>query len=217
MIFERDPKYIAGQSRLIRSVLGWTQENLADAAGLSNRTVEKVESGRHVPDEQTLKLISRATGFDMKVFRKPTAEDEAAMNAEAQRAKTKIDVVPIAPVVSAADALATLNDGGVIRFDRSEVRGDEAMELAAEMQDWIGDVILGWSDISAVEQLSLARSFAEYCGQMRGLGFICFGGRHTEKLYDSTLSVGMFCLIPVEREKDTKYALVQMEGAWSKA
>jgi transcriptional regulator with XRE-family HTH domain len=30
-----------------------TQENLAEAAGLTTRTIEKVESARHRPDEQT--------------------------------------------------------------------------------------------------------------------------------------------------------------------
>ncbi len=60
-----DAKYIADRSRFIRKTLGWIQENLADAAGLTTRTVEKVESGRHVPNEQTLRSLARALGFDV--------------------------------------------------------------------------------------------------------------------------------------------------------
>ena len=56
---ERDPQYIADTLRRLRRMLGLTQENLAEAANVSTRTIEKSESGRHSPDEQTL-----ANGFD---------------------------------------------------------------------------------------------------------------------------------------------------------
>lgn len=41
---ERDPLYIAEQMKFIRKMHRLTQENLADAAGLSSRTIEKIES-----------------------------------------------------------------------------------------------------------------------------------------------------------------------------
>lgn len=217
MLYEPDPKHLAGRSRLIRKLRGWTQENLADAAGVSTRTVEKLESGRHAPDEQTLKLIARGAGFDLGVFRKPSPEEEAEVKAAMERAKTKTDVLPIAPVKSASDVLSALQGSGAVRFDPSQVAGDEAMALAAEMQDWIDDVMLAWSDFLAVDQLHLARDFANNCERMRRLGFVCFAGRHKEKVYGTTLHVGVLCLIPAEREKDTKYAVVEMEGAWAKA
>jgi transcriptional regulator with XRE-family HTH domain len=83
---ERDPAYIAGQVRFLRKLFRLTQENLADAAGLSTRTIEKVESGRHRPDEQTLRSLARALNMDVKVFEKPTPEQEARTRAEMDRA-----------------------------------------------------------------------------------------------------------------------------------
>ncbi|NWG54599.1 MAG: helix-turn-helix transcriptional regulator [Hydrogenophilaceae bacterium] len=50
---ERDPEHIAKTLKLLRKTFGLTQENLADAAGVTTRTIEKAESGRHRPDEQT--------------------------------------------------------------------------------------------------------------------------------------------------------------------
>ena len=88
-----DAKYIADRSRFIRKTLGWTQENLADAAGLTTRTVEKVESGRHVPNEQTLRSLARALGFDVAVFSKPTPEQEKRLEAELTRSLRKTTLV----------------------------------------------------------------------------------------------------------------------------
>ena len=49
---ERDAEYIASQCKYIRKMFSLTQENLADASGLTVRTIQKVESGRHVPEVQ---------------------------------------------------------------------------------------------------------------------------------------------------------------------
>ena len=57
---ERDAAFIAKQVKFIRKMFRLTQENLADAAGLTTRTIEKIESGRHRPEEQTLRSIARA-------------------------------------------------------------------------------------------------------------------------------------------------------------
>ena len=50
---ERDAEYIASQCKYIRKIFSLTQENLADVSGLTVRTIQKVESGRHVPEVQT--------------------------------------------------------------------------------------------------------------------------------------------------------------------
>ena len=102
---ERDPQYIADHLRLLRKLYKLTQENLADMAHLSTRTIEKVESGRHRPEEQTLRSIARALGRDVQYFAKPTPEQEARQRAESERAIRKTVVVPIHPVRTAKDFL----------------------------------------------------------------------------------------------------------------
>ena len=54
-IMERDPAYIAQTVKQLCKLFALTQENLADAANLSTRTIEKIESGRHRPEEQSLR------------------------------------------------------------------------------------------------------------------------------------------------------------------
>jgi transcriptional regulator with XRE-family HTH domain len=48
------------QSRAARNLLGWTQEDLADAAGLSIFTVRAFERDRRALDRPSLALMRRA-------------------------------------------------------------------------------------------------------------------------------------------------------------
>jgi transcriptional regulator with XRE-family HTH domain len=50
----------SAQCRAARHVLGWTQEDLADAAGLSIFTVRAFERDNQPPDRPTLALMRRA-------------------------------------------------------------------------------------------------------------------------------------------------------------
>jgi len=84
-VMERDPAYIARQVKFLRKMHRLTQENVADAAGLTTRTIEKIESGRHTPDEQTLRSLARAFKIDIRYFEKPTPEEEARQKAEIAR------------------------------------------------------------------------------------------------------------------------------------
>ena len=119
---ERDPQFIAKQFKLIRKMFRLTQENLADAAGLTTRTIEKVESGRHRPDEYTLRCIARAVKIDVGYFAKPTAEEEARQHAEIERASRKIVAVPTNPIRKPAQFLAAFGGNHAIRSIRHRSR-----------------------------------------------------------------------------------------------
>lgn len=96
-VMERDPAYIAQQLKYLRKTFRFTQENLAEAAGLTARTIEKLESGRPRPEEQTLRSLARAFKLDVKYFEKPTPEEEARQRAEIARAARKTVLVPTDP------------------------------------------------------------------------------------------------------------------------
>jgi transcriptional regulator with XRE-family HTH domain len=51
---------MAAQSRAARALLGWSQADLAKAAGLGEATVRNFEAGRSDPYGRTLDAIQRA-------------------------------------------------------------------------------------------------------------------------------------------------------------
>ena len=50
----------SGQCRAARGLLGWSQQDLADHAGLGIATVRNLELGVHEPRRATLEVIRRA-------------------------------------------------------------------------------------------------------------------------------------------------------------
>jgi transcriptional regulator with XRE-family HTH domain len=48
----------------IRRLKGFTQQSLADAAGVSKMTVYEIEAGRTIPQAETIQALSAALGVD---------------------------------------------------------------------------------------------------------------------------------------------------------
>lgn len=216
---ERDPAYIAEQVKFIRKLHKLTQENLADAAGLTTRTIEKIESGRHRPDEQTLRSIARAMQIDVRYFEKPTPEQEARQKAEMERALHKMVLVTTNPIRKASDFLAAFGQQHAFRIDISAVTDDAALETAAAMSDWITDLNDVWDDCAMSQRLEYARSFVELCEDMDRHGFVCHMGTHKQQLRQKDRpilisTVGLMTLLPKDGSEGSRYALVQLEGGW---
>lgn len=216
---ERDPTYIAEQVKFVRKMHGLTQENLADAAGLTTRTIEKIESGRHRPNEQTLRSIARAMKMNLAYFEKPTPEQEARQKAEIHRALRKMVMVSVAPIRTASEFLATFEERHAYRIDTSAITDDDALETAAAMADWITDLNDIWDECARSERLQYARSYVELCRQIEEHGYVCFMGCHKQQLREKdrpvlVFDVGLMTLLPKEQAASTRFALIHLEGRW---
>lgn len=216
---ERDPLYIAEQVKFIRKMHRLTQENLADAAGVSTRTIEKVESGRHRPDEQTLRSIARAAQFDVCFFKKPPPEQEERQRADMLRAQRKPVVAPINPVRTASDFLRAFEQREAFSIDTSAVTDEAALDVAAAMADWVRDCGDIWGDCYVSQRVEYAREFVQFCQQIEELGYFCYMGSYRQQLRQKDRSrliftVGLMTVLPKEGVDGTRYAIIQLEGAW---
>jgi transcriptional regulator with XRE-family HTH domain len=216
---ERDPAYIAQQVKFIRKMYRLTQENLADAAGLTARTIEKIESGRHCPEEQTLRSIARAVKIDVKLFEKPTPEDEARQRATMERALRKMVLVATNPIRTTSDFLAAFGQRHAFRFDPTGVKDDEALEIAASLADLVKDLINVWDDCTTSDQVHYAQNCVELCGQLEAFGYLCHMGNHKQVLHergrpDLVFTVGLLSIQEKAGADGTRYALIELEGRW---
>jgi len=216
---ERDPAYIAQQVKFLRRWRKLTQENVADMAGLTTRTIEKIESGRHKPDEQTLCSLARAFQIDVAYFEKPTPEQEARQRVEIARATRKTVVVSTNPVRTASEFLSAFGDQQAFRFDAPADQTDELLEITTAMADWITDLLDGWNDCSRSQQLEAARGFVSLCCQLEALGYLCHMGHHRQARYEKdhpplVIRVSVLSIRKKEEADGTRYALVNLEGNW---
>src|SRR5258708_34908244 len=77
-----------------RSRQGWTQEELADEAGVTVRTIQRIEPGATQPRLYTLKVLAEVLGTTVELLLQP---DPAGVAAAA----------PHAPIVTAPLAIAS--------------------------------------------------------------------------------------------------------------
>jgi hypothetical protein len=99
------------------------------------------------------------------------------------------------------------------------VKDDEALEVAASLKDYIVDLIDGWDDCNASDQLQAARYCIDSCGRLEELGYLCHMGHHKQKLReknrpDLVFDVGLFSIRDKSGADGTRYALIELEGRW---
>lgn len=216
---ERDAAYIAKQVKFIRRHLGMTQDNLAEASGLSLRTIEKVESGRHRPEEQTLRSIARVAGVDVAYFDKPDPAEEARLEAQLERALRKTVVTPVTPIRTEKDFLDAFQEPMGFKYDTSSVKDSPALDNAAQMCDWISDVMNGWTDVSFTDRLAMARQFVELCGELEKCGYVCMMGQFRQRLItrgrpDIVANFGLMSILAAKDAETMRFAMVELEGGW---
>ncbi|GGO50306.1 DNA-binding transcriptional regulator, XRE-family HTH domain [Roseovarius pacificus] len=214
---EVDPIFIAERCKYIRTMFEWTQENLADAAGLTTRTIEKVESGRHNPSLQTLRSIARALNFDMRVFDKPTPEQENRFTEELKRSLRKVALVPTSPIKTANDFYCRNQEWEGFMFDASAVEASDALQLTAEISDWITELDGIWDLSTAAQKLEYSTSIASLCRELEGLGYVTqFGSLRQQHMHykDLVTSVLLLTFLPKGTHDRAMYAFVTLEDPW---
>jgi transcriptional regulator with XRE-family HTH domain len=71
-----EDEYFAGRLRELREAAGWTQQQLADAAGLTREGVAQLETGRRAPVWKSVLMLAKALGVSCDAFAQPPAERE---------------------------------------------------------------------------------------------------------------------------------------------
>lgn len=214
---ERNAEYIASQCKYIRKMLALTQENLADAAGLTGRTIQKVESGRHVPEVQTLRSLARALGFDIMIFSKPTPEEEKCQHEEMERALRKTVLVPTSPIKRPNDFYSRNREWHGLLINSSAVKADDALELATTISDWMVETNELWDISTASQRLAYSTEIAELCRELEGLGYLTHFGHLRQKHAkdnEMILDVGMMTFLPKSGNDGDRYGIVTLEDPW---
>lgn len=214
-----DPAFIAEQVKYLRRYHRMTQENLATAANLSTRTIEKVESGRHSPEEQTVRSLARALGLDPKYFVKPTAEEEARTRAEMLRAIRKTVVFQSSPVQKATDLHTALTYRDALCFDVSAINDDDVLRLAAALRDHVHDVGDIWEDCSMTEQVAYVETALALCRQIEARGYVCHVGRFQQQMRHKDRSrlvcdVLAITILPKTQADEMRFGVIELQGAW---
>jgi transcriptional regulator with XRE-family HTH domain len=172
------PKEIGEAVEMIRKTVGMKQLTLALQAGVTERTVQRIENGEKVNDE-TLQRIAKAFRMEDGSFLGPreVLSKEEAWEAAEKRLKT-LKVIDACGFATLKDAEAVLGTHGSVIDDHNVT--DEAAEELAEFKDQLHD----WNDVYLVldsqqEKWNACRSLLQSAKKLEARGYVIRYGVYT--------------------------------------
>jgi transcriptional regulator with XRE-family HTH domain len=163
------PQEIGKWVARFRKMMDWKQLALAMEAGVTERTVQRIEHGEKV-DDATLRKIGKAFRLGGEGFVGPRyIPTDEELQAEVARAQKDLMVIEAHSLDTIKDCEAILRGDGNIVNDHAvpEEMAAQVAELRDQMQDW-GDI---WSDLPNTGKLEACRSFLTAVQMIGELGF----------------------------------------------
>lgn len=178
--------------RMFRDAKKWSQEQLADIAKLSTRTVQRVEEGQPSSTD-TRRAIASALGFEdidtlNKVHAIPTLEQ-----LEEQKARFEKDHLTLK-----AERIRTgrqfgrlMEQASANMFDESVDLPPEAAEPFARLKDFCRDYADCDELYSAVDKLGVYEELEQTLTELEDLGFVLVAATRDTKLLNKGATEGV--------------------------
>ena len=168
-------KTYANTVKTLREKRVWSQEQLAAIAGVSARTVQRIEAGGAC-SQDTLKALAAA--FEMDVAQvNPDLSKKQPQNASLPGNSFLMRIQSGAEVVNLADGAEAF--GYTVDDLKSEVERKAVGLFLDLVKEW-GDM---WSDIEPSEQIRLTHECTALIKELEGLGLWVFGRRFLQPLH----------------------------------
>lgn len=184
--------------KAFRRMNDWKQLTLAYEAGITERTVQRIENGESVRDD-TRRQIAKAFRLPEDSFTKaaymPSSEEAEAMFAETAQRFTAVEARPL---THARDFEEILNMGHAFLIDGAALPDDMQGELAS-FKDAFHDWTWVFSEIGHMERLGACRSLWDHASKITGRNYRAFFA-----VYDadkpSSFKIAALTFVPKGRE-----------------
>src|ERR1039457_284908 len=184
------PHEVAAIVKIARTNREWKQFALAHEAGVTERTIERVEAGKRVSDE-TLQKIAKALSLAEGVFTDPIyCPSQEELAAIARKAKEDYTHTPMHDLSSPRDlenvlgAHAYLVDGTAV--------DDELADDIAAVRDQVQDCGDLYDDVSYTEKLGFCRELLTMIREIEAHGYTTRWGRYST---DDKFNVGVLAFL----------------------
>jgi transcriptional regulator with XRE-family HTH domain len=179
------PSELAAMIALWRKDRGWTQETLAEIAGITARTLQRVESGQGGSADTRRALARALECLDIDVFNKPwPIPDMEKIKQEADRINRETVEVAIQPLPTGRAVREFGELSNASGFHQFGPMSEEAEHVFAELQDYFRD----YGDVddcySATQKLDVDRDFQRMVDDLKAAGFALGGGSRRVRLVD---------------------------------
>jgi len=150
---------------------GPTKEHLAEAAGLSGRTIQRAERDGRLSAET---LLALAAVFDISVddLQRAWPTDEEVRRATAEAAN-RYKAIPVTRVERASD-LRPFMGADALQVEHVQGLSEEQEDEIAVLEELLKDHGDSWSEVEPTEQRELLKTVFECVDRLQGIG-LCVG------------------------------------------
>ncbi len=210
------PDLLAIWVKILRESINWSQEALAEAAGVNVRTVQRVENGEP-SNATTRRCLARGFGYDdYDIFEDPAfAENVRGILSSAQKVNQQAfeqqfpdhTPVKVRPVTGGADLAALVDQAAATLLHCDDAAPRPAQEIAAGMFDLMRALVDVWDYIPFTERLTYKDELGRLQKEIEGFDLMLYSGlRHTKIVganwVDKTphpMTIGYVTSVPKEK------------------
>lgn len=218
------PRLLGFWVRCIRTASKWSQDALAEASGLTTRTIQRIEAGQPA-SATTRRSLARALGYENPdIFDDPVFVAEVHKLLESISENTEEKRYPdhlklTAEPLHTGDALSRLiGASSAYVFNCHDELSDEVKEQAAALFDLLQDYGEVWSDLTHGERLSASRSFDDNLSELKQLGARLYSATRAAKIVGSMwadktplpITIGYVTVVPKDH-REVRHLLVPKE------
>jgi transcriptional regulator with XRE-family HTH domain len=165
---------VAQNIKAAREHLAWTQAQLAEAAGLTDRTIQRAEAGEPVQAE-SLQAIAGALDIPVELLRVDMEELAAKLQAEAEEIDRKYVRTEL-QLLETGSEFRYLLPVDAFQLDWVNGLSAEQEEAIARLQDLLKDYIDVWRDIESSHHLDAFRTIGQEIARLKTLGLSVTAG-----------------------------------------
>ena len=167
--------------RRIREQRPWTQEQLAGAANVDVRTVQRAEKGEPISAE-SLQAIAGALDVSIELLR----VDPEELHQQVQEFQKKFKFLNLARVERAFDLRDAMH-AGAMQLDCVQMLNDEQQLLVAQFEQMIKDWKMIWDDLEPVQRHDAFLDIQRNIDELRACGLVLAAGCETLTLKSGSI------------------------------
>ena len=156
--------------RELRKKRAWPQEQLAEVAGISVRTIQRIENGDPASFE-TLKAVANALDLAVEELLTPAPESSSKPSGVGSP-----PVTFLTRVRTGKDLFAYIGGAGAHIFDEGPLEHPEDVELVAALYQDLHDYGDIWNDLEPADHVRVPYSFNERIHEIEERGLWIFAG-----------------------------------------
>lgn len=189
---------IGANIRRIREHKPWTQEQLAGAACVDVRTVQRAEKGQPISAE-SLQAVTGALDVSIELLR----VDQEELHKQVQELQKKYKLLNLVRVNRAFDLRDAMH-AGAMQLDYVQLLTDKQQLAVAQFEQAIKDWKMIWDDLEPVQRHDAFLDIQRNIDELRESGLVLAAGCETLKLNSGS--------IPEPFDMEILYLMISTEG-----